>query len=279
MIFSREVDDAIIKIVAENGFLTVFELHNELWDMISLPQLYKKIQSFVDNHILVKESKKISLNKKWILEYINLWKTIESTYLNKSIDISWLEEWKLRKYTAWSLYELDGIWASLLAELNIYYEYDKVNYSYDSHAYHIIGMRKVNEELFDNIWKRNATTFYLLWNDTMLDQYWVSLLTQLSNTIVLADVETKLLKQWYFLNVIWDYYLEVLLPKALNDYFELIFSTTSSMKEFNLQLFEQIFHMKIPVSLTLVKNAISAKQFANEIELSFKKEEWRKTKK
>lgn len=274
MIFPKEIDNMILETIIKHGSLTFQELQAWLCNRASQPNLYKKVQEFIKKHILVKDWKTITLNKKWIMAYLNLAKKMQDTYLNtNNISID-LVEGEHRKYTANSLFELDAIWASLLAELNLLYNYKEKNYVYNAHTYHVIGMPNADIILFENIWDRVPETLFLVWNNTVIDQHGTSLLSWIQNTQLLIDEKVELLKAWYFLNIVWEYYIEVLLPDILNEYFELIFKNTIDINTLNVEVFKQLFYMKIPVWLTLYRNIAQSSQFAKQIELSFKKHKW-----
>ena len=273
MIFPKDIDNDIIQIIVRNKTMTFQELELALWDTVSSPNLYKKIQEFVKKHILVKDKKQISLNKKWIISYLNLAKNIQENFLGtEEVSIS-LEVWEHAKYSASSLYELDSIWASLLAELNLKYNWQEVNYIYNSHTYHIIGMPEADTVLFENIWSRVSETLFLVWNKTPIDLYWCNLMWEIINTRALTDKDSWLLSTWYCLNVVWEYYLEVLFPDILNQYFELLFENTQDIKELNIDVFKQLFHIKVPISVTLYRDRKQAKALSKEIETCFKKHE------
>jgi len=274
MIFVKKIDDLIIESIANNGPLTIQSLQWFLWDKVSQPNLYKKISEYIDKHILIKNWKYIDLNKKRILGLLNFAKDVEWRYINENeISIS-LRGITHKKYKASSLYELDSIWSSLLAELNLMYNHKEINYIYNSHAYHAIWMPNSDILLFENIWRRAPKTLFLIWNKTSIDEYWAMLLSKVTNTEVLMNNETWLSKNWYFLNVVWDYYLEIILPDALSQYFELIIQGTKNIEDLNIDMFTQLFHFKNSISITIYKNTEQAKKLAKKIELSFKKHKW-----
>jgi len=278
MIFPKEIDNYVISTLIDNTSLTFSELEKKLKWKVSKPNLYKKINTLIDKHILVKEHKKISLNKKRIMSYLTLAKKIQNNFLwDEHININ-LKDWEHQKFTASSLIELDSIRSSLLSQLNLMYNYNYPNYIYNSHTYHILWMPEADTQLFENIWKNNLKTFFLAWNKTPLDMFWIQIINKIHNTSALASDTTDLLKKWYFLNIVWEYYIEVLLPDALNSYFEIFFQNTHAFHDLNIELFKQLFHMKVPLHCTLHKSQVQASAFKKIIEKEFSKDKWEKTK-
>gem|GEM_PF-2910263 len=64
-----------------------------------------------------------------------------------------------------------------------------------------------------------------------------------------------------------------MLPNVLNEYFELMFNNTSKIEDLNIDVFQQLFHMKTPITIKIYKNKEQAKIYAKEIEIAFKKSE------
>jgi len=274
MIFPKEIDNLIIETVVSNWPLSVNELKKILWKKVSQPNLYKKISEYVDKHIFVKNWKNLDVNKKWILWYLNLAQKLESKYINNQELSIQLKEWEHSKYTANSLYELDSLRASKLAELNLMHNYVENNYIYNAHTYHVIWMPNADLVLFENIWTRVPKTFFLVWGDTEIDIYWTKLLAEVSNTNIIINQDSGFPKSWFFINVVWDFYIEVVLPEVLNEYFELIFSNTQNIDDLNIDVFKQLFHLKTSITITIYRNKVQARKYSKQIELSFKKFDW-----
>lgn len=272
MIFPKEIDNQIIQLCAEHWELTVRELFSYLWNSISLPNLYKKIQNFLSLHILSKDKNKLSLNKKWILSYLNFANQLSDRYEKEHPHLQSLET--AISYTSNSLYSLDPIRASLLSELNMLYKYKETNYIYHPHTYYMYGMKNEDTITFSNIWLRWTEILYMIWNQTGLDAEWVKIIQELPNTQVVMRDKHKFLNEWYCFNIVWDHVIEVFLPRIVSDYFELIFNSTKDINKFDLNKIKNAFHVKAPVKLTLKKDSEKCDNFKKLIQNEFKKHVW-----
>lgn len=90
---------------------------------------------------------------------------------------------------------------------------------------------------------------FLVGNDTYLDRHALGLLLsvgcQACNT-----TKSPFPQQWYFLNIYGDYIVEVVLPSALAQYFEVYYQTVDDITHFPQKLFAQLFDLPMDIWLT-----------------------------
>ena len=77
------------------------------------------------------------------------------------------------------------------------------------------------------------------------------------------------LQDGYCLNVLGEYILEFIYPKAISDYFKMFFSSIHEKKQFNEELFGKIFEMKGDCKITLRRSKKDAEAFKKEIKKYF----------
>ena len=105
--------DAIIETLAKEPVLSVQDLHTRVTVKncpVSLPNFYKIIARLIAEQILIKESRGVSLHKRWVIGLKSLADTLESAYLDPSESSIDLKEGEVAIYHASSLKELDGLW-------------------------------------------------------------------------------------------------------------------------------------------------------------------------
>lgn len=93
---------------------------------------------------------------------MDLAETLQQIHINLDplqVDV---DQSSYREYTAFSLFDLDAIWSSLLSEINMQYHYVERNYVYNSHAYHILGMQKLEQDTFGGIGRKVPETLYVI---------------------------------------------------------------------------------------------------------------------
>lgn len=271
MLSTRLIEHKILYMLAD-GPAEVSDMYHNIEDICSLPNLYKKIQHMIDAHMLVKKWKLVSLNSLWILWLKNLIQKVDS----RSVDIEDLHidipHGSSRAYHAWSLFDLDVIWWSLLVQLNMYYDFSKTNYIYNAHTYHIYGMQNHDTFLFEEIGDKNDyVTKFLIWNGGYMNEKGVEIINRLEKTSALIDTDIPIPRSWYCLNIVWDYYLEVVFPIELARSLESYFSTINEQDPLDKSSYIAVFHEKHDMKVTLYRNVHQSKLFSNIVDIAYKK--------
>ncbi len=211
----------------------------------------------IDAQILVKKGKLLSLHSTWNANFLNLADTIKKTYIQQK-ESYMLEEGERREFVSDSLYNLDPLWNDIIALLTEQSE-EKTIYFFNPHTWYILGMEDTEARLFNGIKKIGGKVLYAFGHDTFLDQYGRKLL-QLQGVHTLVYPNHPFPKENYILNIFGDFILEVLLPDSLVRHFRFFFDNTKSMKDFDPQLFTDIFQMKAKCKLTLRRSKKDAEE-------------------
>jgi len=266
MLFIKSIYDSIIWCLSERKDLTVQTLHKEVnkKEEISLPNFYKIIDHMVQYQILLKEKWKLALHATWILGLLNLTEKIKKSYFEESSISIEFKEWEQKTFNASSLWDLDNVRANLLSVVGLKYEKNEPYYFYNAHTYHILGMQETESANFRTFSKQKQKVYFLAGNETLLDHYGADLL-RIQWTDVACSDKTKLLKDGYCVNIIWEYIIEVIFPSMISQYFKVFFDNTKKIKEFNPELFQHIFKMKADCKLTIRRSKKDAEMFKKEI--------------
>lgn len=271
MFFSKPLYDEIFRELAENQEHTIQTLHKAInkKEKISLPNFYKIIDSFLTNQILTKEQGKIRLHTWRIISLLEISEKVKKNY----IETDWikidLKEWEQKVFYASSLIDLDNTRAELLTSLTLKHSKEENFYMYNSHLYHILWIPETETTNFRNM-KKNVNKIYMLvWNESLMDQH-ASNILRLQWTDVVLSNKTKFLKDGYFINIIWDYILETLFPDIINQYFKAFFDNIKDLKDFNPELFKNIFKMKVECKTTIRRSKSQTDILKKEIKKFFK---------
>lgn len=271
MIFHKPIYDTLFSILSKEKGHSIQSLQKAVnkEERISLPNFYKIIDQLLEKQILTKEQGKIRLHSTWIASFLNLAENIKQKYLNdNSMDIE-LTEGERKTFYASSLIDLDNIRTNIFSTIALKHKELDAVYFYNSHTYHILGMQDTETVNFKNRWKQTQKIYFLVGNETVLDIYGAELL-RMQWTDVVCNNKTKLMKEGYFINIAWDYIIEVIAPQMINQYFKTFFDNTKKIKDFNPELFQQIFKMKTDCKITIRRNKKDAEMFKKEIKKYFK---------
>lgn len=266
MLFNKPIYDKIFFELAEHKDHSIQTLHTVISkkEEISLPNFYKIIDYMIKYQMLSKEKWKLALHTSWILWLLNLWEKIKKNYFEESSITIDLKEGEQKIFHASSLWDLDNVRANLLNVVWLKYEKDEPYYFYNAHTYHILGMQETEGTNFGYYNKQKQKVYFLTGNETVLDKYGIDLL-RVQWTDAICNAKTKLLKDGYCVNIIWEYVIEVVFPPMITNYFKVFFDNTKNVREFNPELFQNIFSMKSDCKLSIRHNKKDAEMFKKEI--------------
>jgi len=230
---------------------------------VSQSTLYRTISTMIKDNILVKKEQHVSLSYTRIMEQVLLVDTLKETYMENEIHTN-NNDWETKEWTSTTLQWLLTIRWDLLVKYSTIYGENNNRYIYNSHPYLMLGMKETMQRIHSLTTTHASQINFLLWNKTVLDEYWAELIAS-TWANVSYTASWKFPSEWYFLNIIWDTIIQVILPKEISNYFEFIFTNTHDMSKFNISLFSNIFHMKSNYSLRVSINKDKAHQLRERI--------------
>ena len=244
----------ILEILAASPKLDVQDIHNHLKKDVSVPNLYRIISQMVDAHMLVREDGKLSLNLIWIPHVLSFAETVRKTYTqqSKTMEFAPLKKKERREYMSESLSALDSIWFHLLMKIGNESK-SKQWYAYNAHPWHVLGVPATELRGYESMGKSGLKTNMLYGNDTFLDRYGAKLVrAEKFHTAI--NAENPFPKEEYLLWVCDEYVIDCILPVNIAERFSHFFNSVHSIKEFDAQVFSDIFHMKARCKITLRRN-------------------------
>jgi hypothetical protein len=278
MIFPKELHHDIIWTIAEQKHINIIALHESLQHKhnISLKNFYKVVNQFLDLHILNKEKKLLSLNMRRIEELETLVTISKATAETKQSQYL-LAPWQHKHYHAQSIHLIDSIWWDILMSFNDFYAKQEPVYIYYSHAHYMIGQEQ-SETQFRKHWHLvpdQAKTTFFIWNQSYLDLCGIERYRDIWANIF-SYHDHPFLREGYYFNVIGDYIIEFIHPKMCSDYFQVFFDSVEHIEKLNLEIFQNIFHMRQPCALRVSHNPQQAEQMKKTIQHLRNKEQSRK---
>lgn len=233
------------------------------WFSYSSAQVYNKVNSLLESKLLTKTWGKIRLSA-WRIESII--STAERLQQQRDRDgIVAMYPGEKKSFTAKSFHELNAIRHDISVQLLRNYQWDV--YYYDLHPYHMLGEPSIESSDFSQAKKENASLYYLLWGDSVLDRHGSMLATQAgAMTYCLAQ---PLFSDKQFVAVIGEYVYEIVLDAKVVSYFELFFRNIQRIEDFDQKLFYDLFAMKGEFSILLQKNSDSAQYYRSTIHAYF----------
>ncbi len=247
------VYSAVIEMAAVYPQVTVAQLHQMLRKNlkidISLAQLYRVVTRMVDAQILIKSQGKLSVNLMWVsyVEFI----AGRAKRVQQSSDEFPLRPGQKKTYAAHSLLDMEAKWNHVLVSLYRVLQ-QKTLYKYYSHAWWQLGRHAEEISFYKQLKESGIDCHWVFGGDTFLDREGVKRISEVFPAAVCTRPPFP--KDGYNLNVYGEYVLECILPEKVASRFAFFFEQVKAMKQFNPDLFTDLFTMRAPYKLTVWRN-------------------------
>ena len=271
MFFSKPLYDKIFFTLAQHQDLSIQELHKHIShkEKISLPNFYKIIDTLLENQMVTKEQGKIKLHTAWILSLFELHNNVRKTYIeNNTLKLD-LKDGEQKVFYASSLVDIDNVRADLLSVIALKWWGNESLYMYNSHLYHILWIPETETTNFKNMEQQNEKVYMLVGNESVMDEH-AAIIVRAQGVDVVCNEKTKFLKEGYFINIVWEYMIEALFPDVINQYLKVFFDTIKDIKDFNPEIFQNIFKMKVECKVTIRRSKSQTDALKKEIKKYFK---------
>lgn len=266
MLLTNHYHDAIIKILVRYHNLSVQDLHAELKKAqlkVSLPNLYRVVQTLIDQYVLIKKLGKLQLHHSWIMELQQLSQQLVSRSSWNIDDVLGLIDWEKLVVKATSLIELETQRVDIVMSLNLHYPVNDWFFWYNEHSYFTLGLTDIESDANQKLATNNVPIFGILGSDTPLDIRAKN--KQLENkdwtrSIIIYPESIFEKTSWYCLNIYGDRIFEVILPAQVTNLFNIYFDNIQSYKKLDLNWYKSLFSLKDSFKLTIRRDAGQAKK-------------------
>ncbi len=246
----------VIEIVAVYPRITIGKLHEHLKRRkidISLAHLYRVVSRMTDAQVITKVKGELLINLMWVsyMEFI-----IErAKKVTQNVSDFPLEPGKKRVYEARSLLDVEAVWNHVLIALYRTTQ-EKQLYKYYSHAWWQLGRNAEELSFYKRLKEGGIDCHWVFGNDTFLDKAGAQRISEVFPAVTIKTPPFP--SDGYNLNVYGEYVVECILPEKIAKHFSFFFGRVKSMKDFDNDLFLDIFAMQAPYKLTVWRNPAQA---------------------
>lgn len=264
---------AVIELLAEKTSLTTKELKKELKKEkgvdVSPANFYKIVAKMLENKILIKVGKQVSINKMWATHVHKYSSMMGQNVEGKGNVFKPFKQGEKRTLQAESLEALDSIW--LHSTLYLFtQESDEVIYMYNVHPVYFLANPEVEWQMYNTCLNYNKTVHILYGNNSFLDRHAHELYKRSPIKTAIAK-KTPFPKEGYGLWMCGEYILEITYPEFISNYWANIFKNTKTLEEFKPKQLKDIFEVKIPCEMTITRDKKRAQELLKTFKSSFKK--------
>jgi hypothetical protein len=176
----KTVKDKVFVILSGRFPLSLIELTNEVKRQynvsVSFQAVRKAVLQLIDEGVLIKEKKKFSLDKEWILGFIRFGNLLQRQYFSVQKERTKVEIGdNMTIYTFQSLVDLDYVWNGLIRKASSEPKAPKVITFKAVHFWFLIATLAQETELMNELKKKGVRLYYVCYGDTALDKWTVSM--------------------------------------------------------------------------------------------------------
>ena len=247
------VFSSIVQAIAVRPQMTIRELHtylhkNQKMD-ISLAHLYRTVTRMTEHQILIKSHRRLSLNLMWVsyVEFI----AARAKRIQQNTGDYPLRIGEKRVHEAQSLFDVEALWNHILVSL---YRVSQVKqiYKYYSHAWWQLGRNAEEISFYQQLKERGIDCRWIFGDATFLDTLGAKRVREVYDVVTTRTPPFP--KEGYNLNVYGDYIVECILPEKIARHFSFLFGNAKSEKDFDEDLFLDIFSLRASYKITVWRN-------------------------
>ncbi len=228
----------------------------------SFQSVRKAVLGLLASKVLIKESKKFSINKDWILNVMKFGSLLHRQYFaeagnktNTRVELSQ----NVAIYTFSSLVDLDAVWNTIIeGNFADNSSQPKKIIFQATHFWFVLATLAQETELIKNMIKKGISLYYVCFGKTAIDKWTIKYYNDLG-VHSKAMTRPKDFKEGYNLGVYGDLVIYTTHPKEITKKLDEFFSEHDKIEKTNLSEFLKIISMKTNIQLTVVKNPVLAR--------------------
>lgn len=176
----KAIKDIVFTILTTKFPLSLIEILNivkkQYGVSVSFQSVRKAVLQLVESNVLVKEGKKFSINRAWILEVIKFGNGLQKQYFGKpeargatKLDVGP----NMTVYTIPTLVDMDTIWNNIMRDYfaSLKPGEEKIIAFEAVHFWWVLAQLASETELMKNLVKRGVKSYFICYGDTPLDKW------------------------------------------------------------------------------------------------------------
>lgn len=213
----------------------------------------------------------VSLNTLWIRRLSEFVKTANQTYFGNSFVSEYFtnlkEREKIRYYFNDSK-QMDSFWAHVLITLLEISSVNAHDFVYAPHYWFYIARRESEDDFYKIFLELNKKAFILIGNDTFLDRDFKK--NSFNKNVQIHTISSsEFKKNNYYMNVVGDYIIEVLMDENISKKINEFYSKTREVDSLDKEELKRIISQLGKSKFVISRNKAKAKRMKNKFKKYF----------
>ena len=273
----KSAKDLVISTLIYEHPLTIAQLTNSIKKKFGASVTFQGVRKaalqLIENGVLLKEGKKYSPSKQWIMELKNTVQELEEACLKEQGKIKEVESLgeDIKVYTFDNLIDSDVFWNKLI---NGWFEEDrnskkeKYYVQQSGHTWYVLGNLEEETGALEKIKKHGIKCYTLVTGNTMLDK-WAKKYYEEQGFFYTINENRDQDTRRYFA-VYNNCVVQTEHPKELSKEIDNIYEKAKDFTSFEVTKLIQLLRKKCDIKLTVMRNPLIAEQLRNYILSNFK---------
>ncbi|OGY85378.1 MAG: hypothetical protein A2233_04945 [Candidatus Kerfeldbacteria bacterium RIFOXYA2_FULL_38_24] len=270
-------DALILDILSKKPRLSVKDLYEffiaRYKKSMSLQAFYNLIHRLVEDRVLIKEGKLISIDGAWIYNLLNFAHTLQENHFGQEASTATilLNEGESKSFILNSPVAMDNFWWHALIIVILYYDtkphHDKNAYVYIDHCWFQL-LRTASESALNDAYRQhNIQLYHVGGSNNFLDHLTPNLIDDKNVHIKIQPI--KDFPKNYYNIVIGDFIFETKMPPHIYEQMETIYATIHSLQEFDSQKMLDIVQQSAQTILIITRDKKKAESIRKKIRSIF----------
>ncbi len=265
----KTTKDRVFVILSAKYPLSLTQLRNQIINSfdgsVSFQSVRKAVLQLVDEGVLVKDGKKFSFSKDWIISFIKFGNILQKHYFSANKSRSKIEIGSdVTEYNLDSLLDLDFIWNGLIKKALEEEVAPKIITFKATHFWFLISTLAQETELIKSLLKKGVKLYYICYGKTALDEWTVNMYRQIGIHCIRKD-RPKSFPEGLNIGTYGDYLIQSLHPDKITKRISRFFKSCKSPQDASLTEITSIVTQKADFKLQSIHNPLVAKGVREEI--------------
>lgn len=264
----KTTKDRVFIILSAQYPLSLIQLKNQIKNVfnenVSFQSVRKAVLQLEKEEVLIKEGKKFSFNKDWILSFMKFGNILQKHYFSANKKNSKIQIGsEVTEYSLNSLIDLDFIWNNLIKKALSENKSPKIITFKAVHFWFLIATLVQETELIKELISKKIKLYYICYGSTPLDKWTVNMYKQIGIHCI-QKRKPEEFDEGLHIGTYGNYIIQSKHPKLISKQFQKFFTKNKRPQDASLTKITELATKRASFKLQSIKNPVLAKSMRDE---------------